>query len=347
MDESMKGMILAAGRGTRLRPLTSNRSKPMVLVANQPLISFPLRSLVNSGISDISIVAGDNQQELEQGLESFEAQARLTYSRQDRPLGLAHAVQSAYPTCHNTDFMLLFCDNLFAAPLAPAVEDWRKLSAEHSDLGALIHVLEVDDPRAFGVAELEGDWVRGLEEKPQQPKSNFAVVGIDIFKPVIYEAIPRIKPSARGELEITDAIQELINMGFRVYARRLEGFWYDTGTFADLINVLKPVIDLHDDFAGHGVAEGCSVDGPLGLELGARLTDCQVTGPVLAGPGVQATNCVLGPYVAIGAESQIADCRLSHAQIYPGSHQQGIAASEVLIDGDTVLSAMDSPFEEA
>jgi glucose-1-phosphate thymidylyltransferase len=338
----MKGMILAAGRGTRLRPLTSNRSKPLVPVANQPLISYPLMSLQRAGISDITIVAGDNHGELKVGLAHLEDRLTLNYALQHEPLGLAHAVQSAYSQCHDEDFMLLFCDNLFSAPLDSAVREWQELCAKHQDLGAMIHVIEVDDPRAFGVAELEGDWVTRLEEKPAEPRSKFAVVGIDIFKPVIYEAILRIKPSARGELEITDAIQELINMGFRVYARRVEGFWYDTGTFSDLIEVLRPVIDLHGVYAGHGTAEGCSVAGELGLEHGARLVDCEVTGPVLVGPGATARGCKLGPYVAVGAEARLEHCTLDHVQVYPGSDVSGISASHALIEGDIILTA-DSP----
>ncbi|MCH7472531.1 NTP transferase domain-containing protein, partial [bacterium] len=176
----MKGVILAAGRGTRLRPLTDKRSKPLIPLANRPLISYPLHKLIEAGITEIGIVVGENEEELRSTLgctaepgagTSFAAD--LHYIKQDQPLGLAHAVKCAEAFCAGEEFVLLFCDNLFAEPLKPALAEWRKL-----DAAALVHTYEMAEPRASGVAVVEDGWVLELEEKPERPKSNLAVVGI-------------------------------------------------------------------------------------------------------------------------------------------------------------------------
>ncbi len=230
----MKGLILAAGRGTRLGELTANRSKAMVPLAGRPLISYPLEKLLQVDITDIGLVVGSNEDELREGLAEYGGHCNFSFVRQDQPLGLAHAVNCAKDFVGNDDFVLLFCDNIFNETLHGAVAEWERLRAEHGDC-ALIHTIEMDDPRACGVAVLGEDYfVTELEEKPQQPKSNLAVVGIDFFTPRIFEAISRIQPSARGEYEITDAISELIRLGCPVKALPLHGWWYDTGTPDDL-----------------------------------------------------------------------------------------------------------------
>jgi len=184
----MKGLILAAGRGTRLRPLTGRRSKPLLPLIGQPLIAYPLQKLLYAGITEIGIVAGDNEDELRSGLSHIPAD--LSFIRQDEPLGLAHAVNCARGFCADDDFILLFCDNLFSEPLALAQAQWAQECAAVPDLGALIHTIEVDDPRAFGVAVVdEAEFVVELEEKPAQPKTNLAVIGIDFLTPSIFEAI--------------------------------------------------------------------------------------------------------------------------------------------------------------
>ncbi|MCC7478066.1 NTP transferase domain-containing protein [bacterium] len=230
----MKGLILAAGRGTRLGALTADRSKAMVPLAGRPLISYPLEKLQQVEINDIGLVVSSNEQELREGLADYSGRCSFTFIRQEQPLGLAHAVNCAKDFTAGEDFVLLFCDNIFSETLHGALAEWERLRAEHGDC-ALIHTIEMPDPRACGVAVLGEDYfVTELEEKPQQPKSNLAVVGIDFFTPKIYEAISHIGPSARGEYEITDAISELIRMGCPVKALPLRGWWYDTGTPDDL-----------------------------------------------------------------------------------------------------------------
>jgi len=340
----MKGMILAAGRGTRLRPLTNSCSKPMLPVANQPLISYPLRRLTDEGIEEITIVAGENEAELRAGLPEITA-AELKYVRQPEPLGLAHAVDCGRPAIGADDFVLLFCDNIFSEPLADSLSDWRRLSLEFADIAAMIHVVTVDDPRAFGVAVVDDGWVVDMEEKPQNPRSNLAVVGIDFLKPQIFDAISRISPSARGELEITDALFELTRMGYRVRARQLPGFWYDTGTFADLIDVLKPVMDASLQRTEAGEVRHSEVTGLLTHEAGASVTDCVITGPVAVAKGAQVHSCRLGPYVAIGPDAEVHDCELRQVQIYPGTALAAVQLSDAIVSGDTTIRRDTQPFQ--
>ena len=340
----MKGLILAAGRGTRLKPLTANRSKPLLPLAGQPLIVYALQKLLYAGVTEIGIVVGDNEAELREGLSHVPAS--LSFIRQDEPRGLADAVRCAEAYCAGDEFVLLFCDNLFAEPLSHALAEWEGLRAHHGDMGALIHVLAVEDPRAFGVAVTDaGGWIVDLEEKPAEPRSNLAVLGIDILTPAIFEAIGRIKPSARGELEITDAIMELTAMGRRVYARKLNGFWFDTGTFPDLIDALRPVMDEFGVYQLKGRYPGCELRGPVGIERHAVVEHCRIEGPVLIARGSQVRDCRLGPYVAIGADCVVEGCTLSDCQLHAGTALREATDREAIYDGELRVDRQTPPGE--
>lgn len=329
----MKGLILAAGRGTRLRPLTDRRPKPLLPLANQPLIAYPLQKLIYDGITEIGIVVGENEAELRAGL--IHVPADLTFIRQPEPRGLAHAVSFAESFTGGDDFALLFCDNLFSEPLACASAEWRARRAAEPGLAAMIHVIELFDPRAFGVAVVDAEgWVKELEEKPRQPKSNLAVVGIDFLRPSIYDAIRRIQPSARGELEITDALAELTWMGRRVHARQLSGFWYDTGTVPDLIEVLRPVMDEFGAYQLSGRYPQSELSGPAGIGRRSVVESCQLKGPVMIGEDCRVHGCSLGPYVAIGDGCALEDCELSDCQVYPGTRLSGVSDTEAIYDGE-------------
>lgn len=329
----MKGLILAAGRGTRLRPLTLRRTKPLLPLANQPLIAYALQKLLYAGIFEIGVVAGDNEAELRTGLSHIPA--RITYIRQPEPLGLAHAVGCARAFCGADDFVLLFCDNLFGEPLSLALAHWTALTARHPGAGALIHTIEAADPRAFGVAEVDDDgFVTGLEEKPATPKTNLAVVGIDILTPAIFDAIGRIKPSARGELEITDALFELTRLGRGVQARPLSGFWFDTGTFPDIAAALHPVMDEFGVYQAFGSYPGCELTGPVGISRHSRVAGSVLSGPVMIDGGSRVTDCRLGPYVAVGGDCRLTGCTLSDCQVYPGTRLDGVSAGGAIFDGE-------------
>jgi glucose-1-phosphate thymidylyltransferase len=340
----MKGVILAAGLGTRLRPLTSARSKPLIPVANQPLIHYPLERLLDIGVTEVGLVVGANRAELTAA--PWPDAANLTFITQDEPRGLAHATACAREFCGDDDFILLFCDNLFSEPFDGALAQWRKLRNTEPRLGAMLHVLEVPDPRAFGVAVLDGEgWVLDLEEKPQNPRSNLAVVGIDFLTPRIFEAIPRIKPSFRGELEITDALLELTRLGYKVYARNLTGVWYDTGTFRDLIDVLKPALEWRTEFSVRGVLTACNLTGQVEVGAGSVLTDCALTGPVVIGENCRITGTRLGPYVAVGDGCELAGCAMTGCQVFPGTSLEDVSAADAIFDGQARIERDTPPVD--
>lgn len=330
----MKGLILAAGHGTRLRPLTDKLSKPLLPLANRPLISYPLERLIEAGIREIGIVANaDNVHELQSALSSYPA--ALTFIIQPEPLGLAHAVGCAREFCAESEFVLLFADNIFLQPLEMALEQWKL----HRPV-ALIHTIELEDPRAFGVAVLDGQRVIDLEEKPLQPRSNQGVVGIDIFTQEIFSAIASIRPSARGEYEITDAMMELIRRGQHVHAVPLAGPWYDTGTFSDLIAAHRCAMDMHREFE---LADGIEQQQShtvfdVDVRAGSRLIGSRLIGPVRVEHGCSVVDSVLEEYVSVGADCVLSGCSLTNVQVYPGSRVSGITAQDAIIAPGLLIS---------
>jgi glucose-1-phosphate thymidylyltransferase len=339
----MKGLILAAGRGTRLGGLTAKRSKALVPLANLPLIAYPIAKLLELGIREIGIVAGSNEAELRTGLEQLQRQpafgsASFSFTRQDQPLGLAHAVSCARDFCADDDFILLFCDNLFEASLELSEFHWHELRAAHGDC-ALIHTVIAPDPRACGVVVVDEEgYVIELEEKPQQPKSNLAIAGLYLFSPAIFDAIARVKPSFRGELEITDAISELIALGHPVKSLPLEGFWYDTGTVQHLIEAHGPVLGKFGDFSMQSPLQDCRASGAVGTGPDSHVRGCAMEGPVLIGAGCQLSDCRLGPNVSVGDGCELMDCTLQDVQVYAGTRLRGVEASNAIFDGDGVYS---------
>lgn len=330
----MKGLVLAAGKGSRLHPLTNNRSKPMLPFCGQPLIAYPLQKLILAGITEIGIVVGENESELRNGLSHIPAE--LTFIRQSEPLGLAHAVNCANDYCGDDDFCLLFCDNLFQEPLGHLMARWEAMRVSEPQMQALVHTVEMPDPGACGVAEVVDGWVVGLEEKPTEPKSNLAVVGIDYLTPAIFDAIAQIKPSVRGELEITDALAMLITQGHKVAARPLSGWWYDTGTFIDLLEAHHPVMLEFGVFQLKGSYKGSVLQGPVGIVRGSKVLDCEVNGPVLVAGDATITSCKLGPNVSIEAGCTISNCALRDCLVYPGSTLENVTASKVILaDGES------------
>jgi glucose-1-phosphate thymidylyltransferase len=330
----MRGLILAAGRGTRLKPLTESRSKALVLLANRPLIHYAIDKLLDIGIEDIGVVVGDNEGQLRSVLDP--RSANFTYIRQGEAAGIAHAVSCAREFTGDSEFILLFCDNVYSSSLRLSLQQWRQLRGDLSGrCQCLLHVHTVDDPRNCGVVVVDSDgWVTELEEKPQQPRSDLAIAGVYYFTPKIHSAIERISPSARGELEITDAIGTLLADGCGVHAYEPGGFWYDTGTFAHILAAQASVMDAQQY---ENEAEACKsrISGNAGLPPDCVVESCTIEGPVLAAAQCLLRGSRIGPNVALGQGSSVNGCELSDCILYPGTQLDGVQARGAIFDGTT------------
>ena len=273
----MKGLILSGGRGTRLRPLTYTSAKQLVPVANKPVLFFGIESVVAAGITEIGIIVGDTRDEIRSAVgDGSRFGARVTYIEQDAPRGLAHAVMIAEDFIAGEPFVMYLGDNLIAGGITSLVEEFVALGCN-----AQILLAEVPNPQQFGVAELDDDnTVRRLVEKPREPRSNLALVGVYMFDANIFESVRRIKPSSRNELEITDAIQDLIDRGYQVHPHKVRGWWKDTGKLSDMLEANRIVLESLDIQRGTGkVGQGSSVEGRVDLGDGVELIDSLVRGP--------------------------------------------------------------------
>jgi glucose-1-phosphate thymidylyltransferase len=296
----MKGLVLAGGTGTRLRPLTYSGAKQLVPVANRPILFYVLDNLTEAGIDDIVvIVSPETGREVQTAIgDGSNWRARVTYVVQEHPGGLAHAVKVASKQLGDDDFCMFLGDNLIGTKIRGAADEFRATP----ELGALIMLKEVPNPSSFGVAEVNAAGeVIGLVEKPTDPRSNLALVGIYFFRHSIFNAIERIRPSARGELEITDAISELIASGARVRFERVSSWWLDTGKKDDLLLANDTVLDswLVPEILGTVDAD-TKLIGRVRIERGARIVRSVVRGPAIIGEGAEITDSRIGPFTSVG-----------------------------------------------
>ncbi|MFC4456256.1 glucose-1-phosphate thymidylyltransferase [Deinococcus sonorensis] len=296
----MKAIIPAAGFGTRLRPLTYTRPKPALRVANQPIIVHAVRTLVQAGITEIGIVVSDlTQQAIELAVRGLEG-VHITYIDQPEMLGLGNAVKMAREYVGQDDFCVYLGDNLFENGVRSYIDTFYAQQAD-----AVIALVEVDDPTAFGVAELdnEGRIVR-LVEKPKNPPSNLAVAGVYCFKPKFFDYLEALKPSARGEYEITDAIAALISEQGHVQGVKVEGWWRDTGKAADLIDTNRLLLEKLEPYV-LGTVTGSNLTGRVVVEPGAEVRNSTIIGPVTIAAGAIIENAYLGPFTSVGRGSRI------------------------------------------
>jgi glucose-1-phosphate thymidylyltransferase len=318
----VKALILAGGAGSRLRPLTHTSAKQLVPVANKPILFYGLEAMAEVGIVEVGIIVGDTRQEVMAAVGDGSAWGlRVTYIRQDEPLGLAHCVLIAQDFLGDDDFVMYLGDNLLEARLTEFVTAFQ---AERGRLegapAALILLRKVDDPRQFGVAELDpaGHVVR-LVEKPVDPPSDLALVGVYLFDARVHEAVRAIDPSPRGELEITDAIQWLIDQGHAVTARELHGWWIDTGKKDPLLEANRLLLERLDARIDGTVDAESSVEGRVVVEAGASIVRSTVRGPAVIGAGTQVTDSFVGPFTAIGDRCEVTGSEVEHSVILEGS----------------------------
>jgi glucose-1-phosphate thymidylyltransferase len=333
----MKGLVLAGGAGTRLRPLTHTGAKQLVPVANRPVLMYVMDNLAHAGITDIGvIISPETGREIEAALcDGSRWNAKFTFLPQDRPGGLAHAVATARTFLDGSDFVMYLGDNLIGTMIREAVTRFRT----ERDCAASVMLKEVSEPSSFGVAEVnEAGEVISLVEKPKQPKSNLALVGIYMFRPSIFEAISLIQPSARGELEITDAISKLIELGGKVQFSRLTSWWLDTGKKDDLLIANHTVLDdwLRGEVLGE-VDASSQIVGRVRIEKGARVERSTVRGPVIIGKDAVVSDSRIGPFTAIGDGVTIARSNVQHSVLMQGCSVVDVNRLEDSLIGKRVL----------
>jgi glucose-1-phosphate thymidylyltransferase len=312
----MKGLILSGGRGTRLRPITHTSAKQLVPVANKPVLFYAIESLAQAGIADLGIIiAPETGDEIRTAVgDGARFGVRVTYIVQDQPAGLAHAVLTAEPFLGADPFVMYLGDNLLQGGISDLVERFRT-----SEPDALILLTPVPDPQSYGVAELDGDRVVALAEKPTEPRSNLALVGVYMFTAAVHDAARAIEPSERGELEITDAIQQLIDSGRRVESHIVRGWWKDTGRREDMLEANRLILDTIEPRC-EGELEDSQLDGRVIVEAGAQLVRSTVRGPAIIGAGTRLVDAYIGPYTAIGEACTIERAEVEHSILLGGCH---------------------------
>jgi glucose-1-phosphate thymidylyltransferase len=319
----MKALILSGGKGTRLRPLTYTGAKQLVPVANKPILWYGIEAIVAAGITDIGIVISPETGEEVKSKTGSGDQfgANITYILQDKPAGLAHAVKISRSFLGDHPFVMYLGDNLIQNELGGFLNEFKD-----QRMNALIMLRPVPNPTAFGVAEVDaqGRVVR-LIEKPKDPPSNLALVGIYFFDKEIHAAIDRIQPSPRGELEITDAIQNLIDHQSQVAARQIEGWWLDTGKKDDLLSANQIILDtcLQSAIVGE-VDDRSQISGRVQIGKNSKLINCTVRGPVTIGENCHLENCFIGPYSSIAHQVTLMDVDLEHSVVLQGANVSGI-----------------------
>ncbi|SDZ98447.1 glucose-1-phosphate thymidylyltransferase [Haloplanus vescus] len=325
----MKGILLSGGTGSRLRPITHTGPKQLVPVANKPVLEYAIEDLKEAGITDIGVVLGHKGRDAIQELlgDGSKYGVDITYIVQGEPLGLAHAAGCARDFVGNDDFVMYLGDNILKSGIAELVE-----SFERGDYGAGIALQKVDDPQAFGIADVDDDGnAIQLVEKPEDPPTNLALIGMYVFSPAVFDAIDDLEPSWRGELEITDAIQLLLEDGYEIDSQVVTGWWKDTGKPTDILEANRLVLEDKELETAGVVEDGAETEGRIGLAESATIED----GAVVRGPVSIAENVTIkhgtyvGPYTSIGANSTLEDIHIENSVVIGDST---LSASGRIVD---------------
>src|SRR4051812_20599169 len=319
--EQLKGLILSGGKGTRLRPITYTSAKQLVPVANKPVLFYGIESMAAAGIREVGIIiAPETGAEIREAAgDGRQVGVGITYIEQDAPLGLAHAVLTAEPFLGDDPFVMYLGDNLLQGGIEDLVSAFRRNQPE-----ALILLTKVPDPQNYGVAELDasGGGTR-LVEKPAQPASDLALVGVYMFTPRIHEAARSIQPSGRGELEITDAIQWLVDSEHPVESHVVRGWWKDTGRLADMLEANRLILETIDQRIDGELVDS-TIEGRVIVEAGAILERTTVRGPALIGAGARLVDAYLGPFPAVGRHCAIESAEIEPSILLEGSSVKGL-----------------------
>jgi len=317
---ALKGLILSGGKGTRLRPITHTSAKQLVPVANKPVLFYGIEAMAAAGIEEVGIIiAPETGAEIRTAAgDGLRFGVRISYIEQDAPLGLAHAVLTAEPFLGDSPFVMYLGDNLLQGGITGLVDAFKAARPD-----ALILLTPVPDPENFGVAELEGGAVKRLVEKPPEPASDLALVGVYMFTPEIHRAARAIEPSGRGELEITDAIQWLVDRGSRVDPHIVKGWWKDTGRLDDMLEANRLVLETLEP-RSDGELIDSQVDGRVVIEAGALLERSMVRGPAIIGAGAVLRDAYVGPYTAVAAGCVIENAEVEHSILLEHSSVRGL-----------------------
>lgn len=316
----LKGLILSGGRGTRLRPITYTSAKQLVPVANKPVLFFCIEAMAEVGIEEVGIIiAPETGEEIKRVTgDGADFGVKITYILQDEPAGLAHAVLTAEPFLGTSPFVMYLGDNLLQGGMTELVDAFRT-----NEPDALILLTPVDDPSSYGVAELTDGRVTRLVEKPKEPKTDLALCGVYMFTASIHDAARAIEPSPRGELEITDAIQHLVDTDQRVEPHVVRGWWKDTGRLDDMLEANRLVLDTILSRTDGEMIES-TTHGRVVIEEGAVLERSTVRGPAIIGKGARLTDCYIGPYTAVGDGCVVENAEVEHSILLEGSSVRGL-----------------------
>jgi glucose-1-phosphate thymidylyltransferase len=329
----MRALVLSGGAGTRLRPITHTSAKQLVPVANKPVLFYGLEAVAAAGISEVGIVVGDTAEEIQEAVgDGGRFGLDVTYLQQDAPRGLAHAVMIARDFLGEEDFVMYLGDNFVIGGITPLVEEFR---AKRPDAQILLQ--HVPNPSAFGVAELDAnEQVVRLEEKPKEPKSDLALVGVYLFTPAIHDAVREIVPSARGEYEITHAIQWLIDHGRDVASTVITGYWKDTGNVTDLLEVNRSVLETLQPHNAGSVDDHSQLIGRVVLEAGAEVIRSRIVGPAIVGAGTRIEDSYVGPFTSIQNDCRILDSEIEYSIVLHDSSIEGVRRIEASLIGHHV-----------